>query len=152
MVSPPPSPSNPSTPIPTTKKKKKRAAKKKVVKPLPKLIRDEIRMCCALRAFSTLKCGNAKRLKDQYVDMASFYHGKKPNNPSQISLLCNASYSYRALFDTTISVATKKTDDSTSISVSTLKKSLTRDNYRDYYSGTDINVFDLEKKIGQLLN
>ena len=108
MVSPLPPPSQPSAPTQITrKKKKKRAAKKKVVKPLPKLIRDEIRMCCALRAFSTLKCGNAKRLKDQYNDMASFYHGKKPNNPSQISLLCNASYSYQALFDSTVSVECK---------------------------------------------
>ena len=103
-------------------------------------------MCCALNGFSTLKCGNTKQMKDQHVDMSSFYHGVKPNYPSQISLLCNASYSYRALFDSTFSVATQKSDDSTSTSISTLKKSLTRDKYRDYYSGTDINVDDMEKK------
>ena len=39
----------------------------------------------------------------------------------------------------------QKNDDASSLSVFTLKNSLTRDNYRDYYSGTDINVFDLEK-------
>ena len=150
MVNPSPNPSNPSPPTTISKKKKKRTPKKKVVKPLPKVIRDKIPMCCALRAFSKLKCGNAKRLKDQYNDMSTFYHGKKPNQPSQIALLCNASYSYRALFDTTMSVATKKSDDMDSISTSILKKSLTRDNHRDYHSGTDISSLDLEKKKNEL--
>ena len=79
-------PSKPSTPYTSSKKKKKRAIKKKVVQPLPKLIRDEIRLCCALRAFSTLKCGNTKRLKDQYDDMANFITVKSQANPAK--LLC----------------------------------------------------------------
>lgn len=74
--------------------------------------------------------------------MAVFYQGKKPNNPSQISMLCNASYTYQVLFDTSVSMDTKKTDNVNTLLVSTLKKSLTK----DYYSGTDINVLDLEEK------
>lgn len=57
-------------------------------------------------------------------------------------MLCNASYTYQVLFDTSVSMDTKKTDNVNTLLVSTLKKSLTK----DYYSGTDINVLDLEEK------
>ena len=82
--------------------------KKKVAKALPKKIRDELILCCALRGYNTLALGNGKRIKDQYKEMATFYHGRSPNHPSQIKLLCSASYTYRRLFDTTSSIATKK--------------------------------------------
>ena len=63
--------------------------KKKVVKPLPKKIRDELILCCALKGYNTLAVGKSKRLKDQYKTMATFYHGRQPNHPSQIKLLCS---------------------------------------------------------------
>ena len=85
-------------------------------------------------------------LKDQYKTIVTFYHGRKPTHPSQIKLLCSASYTYRRLFDTTSSVATKKNDNPSSVSSITLKTELSRDKNRIYHSETDINSLDLEKK------
>ena len=85
--------------------------KKKAPRPLPKAIRDELRMTCVLKGYSAIKCGGGKTLSRQYSDIAKIFHGKQPNHPSQISLLCNASYSYRALFDTLYHLSTKKDDD-----------------------------------------
>eukprot|EP00548_Thalassiothrix_antarctica_P015743 CAMPEP_0194166986 /NCGR_PEP_ID=MMETSP0154-20130528/2433_1 /TAXON_ID=1049557 /ORGANISM="Thalassiothrix antarctica, Strain L6-D1" /LENGTH=427 /DNA_ID=CAMNT_0038877803 /DNA_START=367 /DNA_END=1647 /DNA_ORIENTATION=- len=78
--------------------------------------------------------------------MATFYHGREPNHPSQIKLLCSASYTYRRLFDTTSSIATKKTDTTSSVSSITLKTELSRDKNRIYHTEIDINSLDLEKK------
>ena len=99
--------------------------KKKVVKPLPKKIRNELTLCCALKGYNTLAICKSQRLKDQYKTMATFYHGRQPNHPSQIKLLCAASYTYRRLFNTTTSIALKKIDTTSSISPITLKTELT---------------------------
>ena len=77
--------------------KKKNGAKKP--KPLPKGIRDELRMACAMRGYSQLKCGGGKKLKTQYEVMNTFYHGKHPTHPSQIELLANAAPPYTLLHD-----------------------------------------------------
>ena len=84
--------------------------KQKKVPPLPKCIRDELRMCCALKAYSHIKCGGGKNQKTQWFEMERFYHGSPPNHPSQISLLALASYSYRHLYDTYTKVSTNKSD------------------------------------------
>ena len=128
------------------KTKQTKKVKKKVVKPLPKKIRDELILSCALKGYSSLAIGKSIRLKDQYKIMSKFYHGRHPDNPSQIKLLCDASYTYRRLFETTTTMATRKSDNPSSISSQTLKRKITRDNNRTYKNGIDINSLDLEKK------
>ena len=116
------------------------------MKPLPKKIRNDLTLCCAMKACNTLALGKPKRVKDQHKAMATFFHGHPPNHPNQIKLLCSASFTHKRLFDATSSVATKKKDNSSSASSITLKTELSRDKNRTCHSETDINSLDLEKK------
>ena len=126
---------------------KSKRTKKKIAKPLPKKIRDELILSCVLKCYSTLSIGKSKRLKDQYKTMITFYHERPPNHPSQIKLLCDASYIYRRLFSTSTSIATQKTDTTSSVSFITLKTEFTQDKNRIYNSAIDLNSLDAEKKL-----
>ena len=106
---------------------KKKIAKKKKILPLPKAIRDELRMACAIRGYSQLKRGGAKKLISQYNLMGEFYHGKHPTHPSQIELLTKAAPPYSLLYDNKIITSTKKSDDSGTVSRFSLKELLTLD-------------------------
>ena len=119
---------------------------KKTIEPLPKYIRDELRMTVAMKGYSDMKCGKSKRLPDQYIHMYDYFHGKRPNHPPQISLLAEAHMNYNELYDYDNCNATNKNDDSDDIKKTWLKSSLTRDSSRLYYSSTDIRASDLEKK------
>merc|ERR1719246_340874 len=101
----------------------KKSNKKKYVPIVyvPKGIRDELRMACALKAFSKIKCGEGKRISQQQAEMEMFYHGRPPNHPSQIKLLAEASYSYRDLYDVDTTIALKKSDNQNSTTHYTLK-------------------------------
>ena len=124
----------------------KKKGKRKKATPLPKYIRDELRMTCALHGYSAMKCGGGKKLVTQYDEMNTFYHGKEPTHPSQIRLLSSASSPYCLLFDQSTSIATKKRDDMASISQYALKQIVSLDASRTFYCGEDIRVDDLEKK------
>mmetsp|Transcript_16297 Transcript_16297/g.15743 ORF Transcript_16297/g.15743 Transcript_16297/m.15743 type:complete len:85 (+) Transcript_16297:475-729(+) len=79
--------------------------------------------------------------------MAKCYHGNPPNHLAQIMLLCNVSYSYRELYEGYTKVATKKTDNNTSVLKLKLKRRYCRDLLlRTCHSGVDITSLDLEKK------
>ena len=125
------------------KKKKYRVPK---VVPLPRYIRDELRITCALNGFNNMKCRKSKKLPTQHNYMSKFYHGQEPNNPSQIKLLANAHINFRELFDEVDAVATSKKDDIGTAKKYMLKSELTRDTMRNYYSDVDITYTDLEKK------
>ena len=94
---------------------------------------DELRMTVALQGFSHLIQGKGRTMKSQYDQMFIFYHGQKPNRPSQIKLLCDGAASYRDIYDSTQSVVTSESTDQSSKSIITLKTTLTLDlniNYR----------------------
>ena len=82
---------------------KTKRAKKKVAKHSPKKIRNELTLCCALKAHNTLALGEPKKAKDQRKAMATFCHGRQPNHPSQIKLSCSDSRAHRRLFGVTSS-------------------------------------------------
>ena len=65
--------------------KRTKAKVRKVVQ-LPALIRNELRMTCALKGYNILKSGKSKRLTEQQALMANNYHGRPPNHPPQIEL------------------------------------------------------------------
>ena len=124
----------------------KRKGKTKKPIALPKLIRDELRMSCVLKGFSKMKCGQAKRLSDQYVEMQGFYHGIEPSHPSQIKLLSDNHINYRDMYDEITVTSTHKSDNINSTHKYRLKKLLTQDLSRNYYSGHDIRSDDLDYK------
>ena len=125
---------------------KHRRTKQRKIIPLPKNIRDELRLTCVLKGFSIIKCGAGKRLSKQQAELSEFFHGKAPHRPSQIKLLSDASLCYRDLYEKVTNIATKKNDDLDSIVNYKLKDSLTLDLNRQYYSRGDITALDLEKK------
>jgi hypothetical protein len=114
--------------------------------PLPKSIRNELRMCVALRGYSSIREGTGKTIKQQRQLLYDFYHGVSGKNPSQIGMLSEGKLHYADLYDTTLhrNVTSKK--KKTTCSKVVLKQSLSKDDTRLYYLGTDINVDDLEKK------
>jgi hypothetical protein len=118
--------------------------------PLPKQIRDELRMTCALRGYSSIRSGEGKTLKQQHDLMFQFYHGVTNKSPSQIHMLCQGVSPYCDLYETTThravtskSTGTRKKSPTTKMF---LKESLSRDDSRMFYTGTDICNHDLEKK------
>ena len=76
---------------------------------LPKPIRDELRMTCALRGYSTIRTGSGMTVAVQREKMEQFYHAVKGKSPSQIQMLCEAKIDYADLLETSdIAVVTKK--------------------------------------------
>lgn len=124
--------------------------KKALVKPLPKYIRDELRMTCALKGYSLLKTGKAMRLPDQHAAMHKFYHGLTPSHPPQIKLLSDAHVNYSALYEEeeVLIKSKKKSQKATKASITRmkLKAMISNNSHASFYSGTDIRFSDLEKK------
>ena len=117
--------------------------------PLPKLskvIRDEIRMTCALKGFSTLIHGNGKNNNRQFDQMFHFYHGKKPHRPSQIEMLCKGHGSYRALYNLSQVTVTSKNGSTESVNRLFLKPSLHLDLNFNYRADIELVTEDLERK------
>ena len=129
--------------------KKKRA---KIIKPraLPKYICQELRMTCALRSYSDMKCGKAKRLTEQYSAMSKFYHGRPPTFPSQIQLLSEGHSIYRELYEDVTTTSMNKNDNVSNVKKVRLKSTLAHDSHRVYLSGIKIRKENLEKKVGQV--
>ena len=115
---------------------------------LPKPIRDELRMTVALRCYSILHQGKGMKQRELYASIFDLYHGKPPSKPSNLKLLCNASYSFKDLFDESSDLTTSKESSTSKQSLKTfcLKTKLHRDKSRKYFAGVDIVYNDLEKK------
>ena len=103
-------------------------------------------MTVALQGYSRLIQGKGRTMKSQYDQMIIFYHGQKPNRPSQIKLLCNGAASYRDMYESTQSAVTSKSQDLSSTSILTLKSTLTLDLNVNYRCGQEIVLSDLERK------
>ena len=99
-----------------------------------------------MRGYSKLKTGPKRNVKDQREKMAQFYHGRPPNHPSQIKLLSEGRLAYSDLYDEVQIPTTSKNDKDGTIKCLRLKRILSRDKCRIYYSGVDIRADDLEKK------
>ena len=102
----------------------RKKTKKGKTLPLPKSIRDKLRMTCALRGYSDMKCGKSKKLNDQYDDMYTFFHGKPPDHPSQIHLLANANIIYKDLYESVDGTSTKKSNEQKDVTTYYLKTNL----------------------------
>ena len=85
------------------KKKKTKVANK----PLPRYIRDELRMTCALKGYSSSKSGKSRRVPEQFAFMDKFFRGKAPSHPPQIKLLAEGHLNYREMYEE-VDVTVKK--------------------------------------------
>ena len=124
---------------------KKKKGKNKPPLPLPRDLRNEMRMTVALRGYADIKCGRSMKLPDQHKKLFDFFHGK-PSCPPQIELFAQANINYRDFFDSETVTSSKKTDTSSDIVRYYLKPSITQDPTRRYFSGVDLRYDDLEKK------
>ena len=121
--------------------------RKQKIQPRPTIIRNELRRTCALRGYSDMKTGVKKKHTDQHKFMSRFFHGKVPTHPAQIQLLAEGRQKYRDLFDVVdVQTTSKRTKEASSVQKLVLKKKLSRDQSRSYYSDVDIRAEDLEKK------
>ena len=64
------------------------ASKPKPIPNLPKTIRDELRVTCALQGLTHMNEGNGMTVLKQYDAMFDYYHGKELSEVSQIKCLC----------------------------------------------------------------
>ena len=117
---------------------------------LPKAVRDELRMCVALRGYSSIRAGFGKKLEIQYKLMEKFFHGNE-SQPSQIQMLVDGQLAYADLYDNTVApVASKKVKNKKKKDSPVqfyLKHSLSRVANKQYFQHVDINVADLERKL-----
>ena len=117
---------------------------------LPKTIRDELRMCVALQGFSTLREGVGKTQKQQWNSMEQFFHGRDGTAPSQIKMMAEGVGRYKELYEekkkSTITSRNGGSKKKRNTPRYYLKQSLSRDDSRLYYQGSDITFNDLEKK------
>ena len=113
---------------------------------LPFNIRNELRMLCAMKGYSSMKGGKGKTLMQQYDTLYAYYHGKEPSRPSQIKILCSGGYGYGDLYDSIQKVATSKSASTETTEELVLKKDLHRDPTRVFRAKKEINYLDLEKK------
>ena len=86
-------------------------------KTLPRDIRNEIKIALALKAYSQMKEGDSMKLKDQYIEMDRFFHGKVPTLPSQLQIFCNGGNAYRDFYKSIHAVAKLKDDEAIKIFV-----------------------------------
>ena len=119
--------------------------------PLPKIVRDELRMCTALRGYSQIRLGEGKTLVQQHNAMETFFHGREGSAPSQIQMLAEGTSVYKDLYQIKAQsmIVSKKTTTKNKKKVYTrrhLKQKFSRDENRLYYIGSDITHSDLEKK------
>ena len=128
-------------------KKKKVTGKGPIARKLPKHVRDELRMTCALRGYSHIKCGVGKKLAVQQKELAKFFHGQPPHHPSQVKLLAQGSYTYRELYEEELSIVKKKGNDKGNAVVLNLKQIFAPGCMLRYRCGIDINHIDLEKSL-----
>ena len=126
--------------MPKVKNKKMKTSTK-----LPKLVRDELQMTCALQDYSKMEQGKGKSLTQQHGFMHIFFHGKDPTHLSQIKLLCDGVGCYNQLFEEALYTAKSKTSTLKGLNSIFVKEKLTKDPHRKYVT-QDIFVSDLEKK------
>ena len=120
--------------------------RKKARPSLPKHIRDELRMTCAIRALDYLKKSGPKTLIHQAREVYDFFHGKEPTRPSQILLLSKGMGVYSSLYEIHQLPALRDNDSVITTKRLRLKEELSLDLASPYFSELDINSKDLEKK------
>ena len=132
------------------KRKKKNILAKKTK--MPKAIRDELRLTCALRGFASMRQGLFNTLAQQAKIMYDFFHGVPGQQPSQLKMLAEGTGVYRDLYEATAQriVTSKKkrskSSDAGPVTRLRLDSKLTRTDGVYYYTDGDISHSDLQKK------
>ena len=65
----------------------------------PSNIRNELRMTCVLRGYSSLREGFQMSQKNQMSALSNFYLGNGEKQPSQIQMLVDGIAAYKDLYD-----------------------------------------------------
>ena len=112
---------------------------------LPKHIRDELRMTCAIRALDYFKKSGPKTLAHQAREVYDFFHCKEPSRPSQILLLSKGMGVYSSLYEIHQLPALRDNDSEITTKRLRLKEELSLDLASLYFSELDIKSKDLEK-------
>ena len=116
----------------------------------PKEIRNELRMCCALRGASAMRQGPGLTSLTQHKYLSNFFHGEANKAPSQIGMLAEGIAPYDDLYSSkSVSIVTSKGKGKRKDGKKNklyLKEELSRQSNRLFFVGDQITKFDLEKK------
>ena len=110
---------------------------------LKKQIRNELRLLCALRAYSQMKEGDGITVRAQWKLLQEMYHGKKDVRPSQIEMLVKGVSCYKNLYTSEPVIVLNKKDNKKDELY--LRKDIVLDTSQNYIAGRDIVLSDMEK-------
>ena len=85
---------------------KKKAKKKR--KPVPVSVLNEIKIGLAMRGYSTMAEKDKMSIREQWLFLERFYHGKGNTHPSQVDLLVKGIGVYADLWDQRTPTVTNK--------------------------------------------
>ena len=114
----------------------------------PKEIRNELRICCALRGVSTMRQGPGLTSLNQQKYLNNFFHGESNKSSSQIRMLAEGISPYDDLYSSrSVSIITSKDRGKKDGKKKKLflKEELSRQSNRLFFVGDQITKFGLEK-------
>ena len=106
---------------------------------------NELKIGLAMRGYSTMSEKDKMSIREQWLFLERFYHGKGNTHPSQVDLLVKGVGVYAELWDQRTPTVTNKNHQGVGYQL-VLKKKLIPDCSRDYIAGLDILISDLEKR------
>ena len=116
----------------------------------PKEIRNELQMCCALRAASAMRQGSALTSLKQHKFLNNFFHVQPNKSPSQICMLAEGMSPYDDLYSSkSVSITTSKGRGKKDGKKNKLylKEELSRESNHLFFVGKQITKSALEKKL-----
>ena len=128
-------------------KSKKGTSKKgtKKRKAIPMAILNELKIGLALRGYSTMAQKDKMSIREQWLFLERFYHGKGNTHPSQCDLLVRGVGVYADLWDQKVPTVVDKNHQGVGYQL-VLKRKYIPDCKTDYIAGVDILLSELEKK------
>ena len=110
---------------------------------VPKYIKDELRMLCAVRGYDMIKQGPGMNVNKQRDAMYEFFHGNSTNKPSQVEILASGveGTPYADLFGDFL--VSSSDSEVSSVVQRKLKNFYSQDNSSAYFCGVQIQHIDL---------
>ena len=106
---------------------------------------NEIKIGLAMRGYPTMAEKDKMSIREQWLFLERFYHGKGNTHPSQVDLLVKGIGVYADLWDQRTPTVTNKNHQGVGYQL-VLKKKLLPDSSRNYIAGIDITLSDLETR------
>ena len=114
-------------------------------KPVPVAVINELKIALVLRGYSSMTEQGPMSVREQWLWLERFYHGKGNTHPSQVDMLVKGIGFYADLFDSVTPTVTDKNHQGVGYQL-ILKNKFLPDSSKKYIAGVDILASELEKK------